>query len=185
MHEPLVTKEPKTFLCKTSKAAAALRSVVFDKKILANFERYVTFRHTGNVENFNSMLTKYAPKRIAFEYIYFIARMALAAIDHNLHLYRPLAESREGNQLFKKKYNRKTKAYHAEPVKSAKKHEYMPCLLSRILRARQERTSTILERNIQRQDDPKRIAPIVDPNVQPPAMDLLVKERFSRLKKEN
>eukprot|EP00112_Aurelia_sp_Birch-Aquarium-sp1_P016508 Seg3753.2 transcript_id=Seg3753.2/GoldUCD/mRNA.D3Y31 product="hypothetical protein" protein_id=Seg3753.2/GoldUCD/D3Y31 len=126
MHGPLVTKEPKTFLCKTSKAAAALRSVVFDKKILANFERYVTFRHTGNVENFNSMLTKYAPKRIAFEYIYFIARMALAAIDHNLHLYRPLAESREGNQLFKKKYNRRTKAYHAEPVKSAKKHEYMP-----------------------------------------------------------
>ena len=184
MHGPLVTKEPKTFLCKTSKAAAALRSVVFDKKFLANFEHYVTFRHTGNVENFNSMLTKYAPKRVPFEYIYFIARMALAALDHNLHLYRPLAISREGNKLFKK-HNRRTKAYHAEPVKSAKQHEYMPCLLSRVLKARQERTATVLERNIRRHDDPKRIAPIVDPNVQPPAMDFLVKERFSRLKKEN
>ena len=28
-------------------------------------------RHTGELENFNSMMTKYAPKRIAFEYVLF------------------------------------------------------------------------------------------------------------------
>ena len=61
MHGPLVMKEPKSFLCNTSKAAAALRSVVFDK----NFVQILSIMSpsdTGNVENFNSMLTKYAPK---------------------------------------------------------------------------------------------------------------------------
>ncbi|KAK2552005.1 hypothetical protein P5673_027019, partial [Acropora cervicornis] len=70
-------------LAKSSKAMAALRKIVLDPKWLSNLHFYVRFRHTAELENFNSMMTKYAPKRIAFEYPYFIMRIHLAAIDHN------------------------------------------------------------------------------------------------------
>lgn len=30
----------------------------------------IPFRHTGELENFNSMMTKYVPKRIAFELVF-------------------------------------------------------------------------------------------------------------------
>lgn len=33
-------------------------------------------------------MTKYVPKRMAFEYPYFIMRVMLAALDHNFHLFR-------------------------------------------------------------------------------------------------
>jgi len=39
-------------------------------------------RHTSNLENFNSMLPKYAPKRITLGYEVFTGRILLAALDH-------------------------------------------------------------------------------------------------------
>ena len=166
-----------------SKAAEALRAVVFDKRFLANLDMYTTFRHTGTIETFNSMLTKYAPKRIAFEYIYFVCRIVLAAIDHNMHLFRPLAATKEGANLFKLKYSKRTKTHHAEPVKIPKEYSYVPSLLGRILQCRKESTISVLTRNIRRERDPKNIAPIIDPMISPPVKDLLVKERYSRMSK--
>ena len=37
--------------------------------------RDILFRNTGAIENFNSMLIKYAPKRKTFDNVYFIGRM--------------------------------------------------------------------------------------------------------------
>ncbi len=70
IHGPLTSEEPKEYLSKKSKAAEALRNVVYDKRFLSSLSQYIYFRHTSSLENFNSMLTKYAPKRIAFEYVY-------------------------------------------------------------------------------------------------------------------
>lgn len=41
----------------------------FPDSPVLNFFFSFTFRHTGEFENFNSMMTKYAPKRMAFEYV--------------------------------------------------------------------------------------------------------------------
>ena len=128
---PSNLKRTQTVLGIGSKAAKALRAVVFDKRFLANLDMYTTFRHTGTIETFNSMLTKYAPKRIAFEYIYFVCRIALAAIDHNMQLFRPLAATKEGANIFKLKYSKRTKTHHAEPVKIPKEYSYVPSLFIR------------------------------------------------------
>ena len=184
LHGPNTTSEPKQVLQKKSKPAEALRAVVFDKKFISNLDRYTGFRHTGSVETFNSMLTKYAPKRIAFEYIYFVCRMALAAIDHNMHLHRQLAKTKDGKEIFKVKYSKRTKTHHAEPVKVNKDYSYIPQLLSRILQRRKESTGTVLARNIRNERDPKHIAPLIDPMILPPTKDLLIKEHQSRVLKK-
>ena len=71
-HGPLTAEEPKEFLSKSSKSAEALRTIVYDKRFIGSLSHYIHFRHTSALENFNSMLTKYAPKRIAFEYVYIL-----------------------------------------------------------------------------------------------------------------
>lgn len=117
LHGPLVSEDPKVPLQKKSSAAEALRVVVFDKRFTNNLQHYIHFRHTGGLESFNSMLTKYAKKRLAFEFIYFVARIALAALDHNMHLFRNQARNNNGELLYKRKYSRRSRKYHAEPVK--------------------------------------------------------------------
>ncbi|XP_065055324.1 uncharacterized protein LOC135683869 [Rhopilema esculentum] len=48
--------EPKQYLKKDSAVMEKLRSVVLDAKILNKLKYYTKFRHTGFIENFNSML---------------------------------------------------------------------------------------------------------------------------------
>ena len=127
---------------------------------------------------------KYAPKQLAFEYVYFISRMALAAIDHNMHLYRPLATTKEGKEIFKLKYSKRTKSHHAEPVKIQKDYCYIPSILSGILQCHKESTGSVLVRNTRCARDPKLIAPIIDPMVLPPSKDVLIRELKSRMMKK-
>ena len=42
------------------------------------------FRHTSNLENFNSMLLKYAPKRIAFAKVHFTITQTTHPLPYNI-----------------------------------------------------------------------------------------------------
>ena len=155
-HGPLVESEPKTYLKKGGEAAEALRQVVHDKKLVQKLSHYTTFRHTSDLEAFNSMQLKYVPKRTAFQYLGFTCRTMLAAIDHNIHSFRSPACTKDGRQIFKRKYSKRTKKWHAEVVKTPKDYFHIPFLIAKILKHRKEdkkpatRHFNILER------DPKR-----------------------------
>ena len=82
------------------------------------------------------MLLKYAPKRMSFEFEYYSDRMMLAAIDHNIHLFRENAKSKAGEQLYIKKYSKRSKKWHAQPVKKPKTYPHLRVLLSNILKKR-------------------------------------------------
>lgn len=182
-HGPLVESEPKKFLTKDCQALEKLRSVVFDARFLANLDRYTTFRHTGMIENFNSMLTKYAPKRCSFDYPSFTSRIALAAIDHNMHVFRKQARTKNGKLCFKRKYTKSTRKFHAEPVKEKKEYSYVPHALCRIISSRQERHYTVIDRNARVANDPKLICPNLDLVTKPPATGHLIEEHQSRKEK--
>ena len=184
-HGPLTELEPKTFLTKESVATEKLRAVVFDPKFLANLDKYTKFRHTGGIENFNSTLTKHAPKRIAFEYPFFKCRMALAAIDHNMHANRPQARTKDGRLCFKRKYNKNTRQFHAEPVKVKKSYSYVPYCLARIVNERTEMKDTVLERVSRVPSDPKLVSPNLDLVNKPPPTSQLIQKRKSRIAKKH
>eukprot|EP00112_Aurelia_sp_Birch-Aquarium-sp1_P012866 Seg2710.2 transcript_id=Seg2710.2/GoldUCD/mRNA.D3Y31 product="hypothetical protein" protein_id=Seg2710.2/GoldUCD/D3Y31 len=182
-HGPLTELEPKTYLSKNSKALEKLRSVVFDPKFISNLSYNTKFRHTGNVENFNSMLTKYAPKRNAFDYRYFIGRMALAAIDHNMHAHRAIAKTKDGRSCYKRCYNKSTRKYHAQPVKECKEYNYIPYCLAKIITARQQLDS-VSGRVVRSKRDPRFISPNLDLANKAPPTEQLIEERFSRMEKK-
>ena len=180
-HGPLQSTEPKQFFSKDSAVMEKLRTVILDSKILSKLEYYTTFRHTGFIENFNSMLTKYAPKRCAFDYPYFKCRMALAGLDHNMHIYRPQATTKDGRACYKRKYCKATRKFRVEPVKEKKDFSYVPYCLAKIVAERQCRTDTVHERLTRVPGDPKLISKNLDLVVKPPSTSNLIQERKSRM----
>ena len=84
LHGPSTSSEPKQVLEKKSKPAEALRAVVFDRKFLTNLEMCTIFRHTGSIETFNSMLTKYQKGLLLNIYI---------CLPHGFGCNRPLYAS--------------------------------------------------------------------------------------------
>ena len=62
--------------------------------------------------------------------------MLLAALDHNMHSFRPQATTKKGHLIFKKQYSNRTKNWHPEPFRAEKTHDYIQFLMASILKAR-------------------------------------------------
>ncbi|XP_014678030.1 PREDICTED: uncharacterized protein LOC106817839 [Priapulus caudatus] len=77
----------------TSPSYEALKRVVLDRYMMRTLPYYVRFRHTGALENFNSHVLMYAPKRLAFTYPVYQARCYLAGIDYTSHADRELRKN--------------------------------------------------------------------------------------------
>ena len=82
-------------------------------------------------------LLRYIQKReFYFYFIAFCARVLLAALDHNMHSFRPQATTKNGHLIFKKHYSKRTKHGHPEPVRAEKTYDYIQFLMASILKAR-------------------------------------------------
>ncbi|XP_052075866.1 uncharacterized protein LOC127713955 [Mytilus californianus] len=74
-HPPLSPDDirKKKWLNQDSQVYAALEKVVTDKLILRDIRQLDLFCHTGALETYHSMMLKYCPKRIEFEYASMVA----------------------------------------------------------------------------------------------------------------
>ena len=136
------------------------------------------FRHTGDLESFNSMMLKYAPKRMSYEYQYYKDRMFLAGLDHNIHLFRDYAKSKKGELLYARKYSKRSKKWHAQPVKVAKSYPHFRKMLASIIKRRIDHTEKLKKFNSPK-NDPKLISPTI--GGQPPETSDLIKKHISRM----
>ena len=73
-----------------------LQAVANDKKLLTDMDKLSEFRHTGGLENFHSLLLKWAPKRIHFFYAGMRARIQIASLYHNHNVGRQQARTKAG-----------------------------------------------------------------------------------------
>ncbi|KAK3751371.1 hypothetical protein QZH41_010466 [Actinostola sp. cb2023] len=178
-HGPLThTEESKPVLEKTSKSAKAIREIVFDRDWLRSLHYYVNFRHTSHLESFNAMVLKYAPKRIAFVYEVFIARVQLAALDHNFHLFRKILEGR-----MKKIYSKRSKNWKLVPLKETKTFGYWGILVGEMLKRRAEDRELITRHIWISPTNPQNLAPTIAMRA-PPETSELVSARLSRFQKK-
>ncbi|XP_067017883.1 uncharacterized protein [Acropora muricata] len=177
-HGPLTEVEStKEYLGMNSKAVKELRKIILDREWLKSLEFYVQFRHTSNLENFNSMLLKYAPKRIAFVYEVFTGRILLAALDHNFHMFRKNLEGQ-----FKKKYSKRSGNWRVEPVKEPKQYPHLPLLQADIMRRRAEDRAGITRHIEVSPTNPVHLAPTIAMKAAP-STEELVKTKLSRFEK--
>ena len=116
-------------------------------------------------------------------FLAFCLRIFLAALDHNMHIFRPQATTKDGQPLWKKQYSKRTKRWHPEPVKAEKAFEYIPYLMASILKARvddQESAGRVVSLP---ELHPRHLAPTIALCESPELADL-VKEYSSRFRQK-
>ena len=97
-HDTLSPDEEQTkgWLERNGPAHNALVKIVKDSRLQRDIRKLSNFQHTGSLEVFHSMLTKYCPKRQHFSYNGMQARTELAIIDHNNNVEREQATTANG-----------------------------------------------------------------------------------------
>ena len=90
-HAAISKREKKsiTWLKKGFPALVALEDVVSNQKLLKDLAE---LHHTGQLESYHSLMTKYVPKREHFRYNGMVARTQLAILDHNANTTKSQAE---------------------------------------------------------------------------------------------
>src|SRR5664279_1566591 len=123
-----------------SPAHLALKQVVLDKKLLKDIVQLSDFCHTGALEVYHSMLLKYAPKRLHFNYDGMQTRLQLAAIDHNYNVDRKVAKDKEGNPAVKQAYTKAKKHWILRNVYEGKQYTYIAEIMNNIIKRRLDLT---------------------------------------------
>ena len=107
-------------------------------------------------------LLRYIQKReFYFYFIAFCARVLLAALDRNMHSFRPQATTKNGHLIFKKQYSKRTKHGHPEPVRAEKTYDYIQFLMASILKARVDDKESAARVISLPSDHPRNLAPTI------------------------
>lgn len=106
-------------------------------------------------------------------YPYFIMRVMLAAIDHNMHLSRKPKLTNDGKEQGHRKYSKRSQKFHAEVVKEEKQYSYFPFLVSKMLQRRSVYEGSFTLPSDRNSFDPKQIAPTLGIKEPPPTEELL------------
>lgn len=120
----------------------------------------------------------------ACSYKAYKARKQLAAIDWNFHLNLEPATSKTGEVRITRKYNQRTKEWDSKVVKVKKKYEYIPVLIAKIMRLRNEDVGLVARHVSLNESDPALIAPNIAEKPAPPSKELFLR-RKSRFKQSN
>lgn len=80
---------------KISKTFCSIVKLLFIFKVNIYFF-IISFRSTGEVENFNNLILMYSGKRFAYSPPVYRARSQLAALDYNAHMDRETKRKPDG-----------------------------------------------------------------------------------------
>ncbi|XP_073727056.1 uncharacterized protein [Misgurnus anguillicaudatus] len=124
-HEPLGDgTQDKTWIEQGSAAHQALVAIVLDKRWLKNVKKFINFRTTSDLENFQNHILMYAGKRYSYNAVVYRTRTLLAAIDYNCHNHRLPSRNRDGHKI--RYYNKRSKFWSVYTLKGKKDYSYRP-----------------------------------------------------------
>lgn len=160
-----------------SPAHEALKDVINDKRLLTDVRKLSQFCHTGSLENYHSVILKYAPKRQHFDYRGMQTRLQLAALDHNHNVGRPVKKDADGNDVTTQSYSKGRECWVVTNVYEKKSYQFRSKLLDKIVQRRLDETVNMYDKScrVQVKALPRNIAPIPKPSKE----DAL-KGRFTR-----
>ncbi|CAC5422193.1 unnamed protein product [Mytilus coruscus] len=119
-------------------AYAALEKVVTDKLILRDRRQLDLFCHTGALETYHSMMLKYWPKRLEFEYASMVARTQLAVVDNNVNIGRNQKTDANGKLSFATRCPKSTGRWTARKIYEKKDYDFKADILQFAVTSQQE-----------------------------------------------
>ena len=118
----------------------ALKEVVLDKRLVKDIRQLSEFCHTGNLEVYHSLMTKYVPKRQEFDQDQMTARTALAALDHNMSVNRQQATNKKVEKRFRMICPKATSQWVVKPVYEAKTYDWMYAVMGKAVKEKECRS---------------------------------------------
>ena len=172
-----LNEEPNDYLSKSDNCTGAFREVVLDKKLLKSLPHHAWSRYWvfGKFQRYAAQIYPNA-----FEYDYFIARTRLAAIDHNYHLFRLYAFTKDGRMVHHRKFSKRTGTYSICPVKVQKTYSYVQKLTRAILIRRRNSTLPGDTPAVLPAHHPKLTSQTIAIGNLPPLTKILIKDKVSR-----
>ncbi|KAM4544085.1 uncharacterized protein V3H82_021887 [Fundulus diaphanus] len=178
-HEPLEEgSQEKPWIKQGSAAHKALAGVVLDKRWLGLVKKFLNFRTTSDLESFQNHLLMYSSKRHAYTPFVYKTRTLLAAIDYNKHNRRLPARNLDGQKIYRRSYNKKSKSWSVYTMKEKKQYSYIPDLQRAILARRLGSVKGLPRKQNLRPADPRRLGLLA--LEQPPPTAELVSRHVSR-----
>ena len=146
-HEPLDPEvaRKKKWLKRGSKAHNAQLEVVLDKRLTKDIRQLSEFCHTGSLEVYHSLMTKYVPKRQKFDFDQMNARTALAVIDHNMSRDRIQMTNKKGEKLFKLGCTKANALWVVKSRYERKTYDWVSAMMVRVVKENKERTISLLK----------------------------------------
>ena len=154
-----------------SEAYKELQKIVFDTRLTTDLRYLTEFSHTGSLEVFHSLLNKYCPKSLHFDYEGMVARCQLAAIDHNHGVDLPQATTKANKLRWKSVFPKHNSQWVKKIIKHKKTKNYIESMKDEVIRCANE---DIEPTRIEKPDLPKNIAHIP----KPPSSEILHVSRF-------
>lgn len=176
--EPTEERQTK-WLKLESKAYKAITQVVLNKRFLNDIGKLTLFCHTGDLESYHSLITKYCPKRQHFGMEGMIARTQLAALDYSHNVNRKQAVIKGGKDKGQLRYRsvctKHNKQWVLKPVMENKQYPHIPPMIERVVELK---TASETLESAQLPILPANLAPVPRPS----KSELLERQR-SRFKK--
>ncbi|XP_063051991.1 uncharacterized protein LOC134446516 [Engraulis encrasicolus] len=119
-HGPIEDEPDRQWMERDSVSHKALVDIVLNKRFRKDVHKYLRFRSTSQLESFQNHILMYASKRHSFSPPVYEARVLLAALDYNFHRDRPMLTTTEGQQIFRRTYNKNARRYSLYAAKAQK-----------------------------------------------------------------
>ena len=124
-----------------------LVAIVLDTRILKLLPKLTKFCHTGNLEVFHALVTKYCPKRQHFSYKGMLTRMQLAVLDHNANVGRKQAKvksgKRKGTLRYSQVFTKRRKTWVIKPIKEPKSYIFLDKMVERVVESRASKENSL------------------------------------------
>ncbi|XP_028413792.1 uncharacterized protein LOC114536637 [Dendronephthya gigantea] len=118
-----------------------------------------------------------------FSYRAFKARKQLTAIDWNFHINLPQAKNKStGDVMVTRKYNPRTRKWDVKVVKVEKGYDYIPLLIAKVFRSREDDNDSVTRSVPLNESDPGLIAQTIAHIVPPPTKEIPKRSRFEQKK---
>ena len=152
-------QKKRKYLRKDTPVYFILSAIIEDKKLLGDLEYLTSFKHTGSLEVYHSVINKYCPKRLHFSMLGMIARTQLAFLDFNCGSEDNQATNRDGSLRYKQVFSKVTQTWVVKIIKEKKSRKYLDELMDIIINSPEDHNLPILPEDI-----PNNTAPLEKPD---------------------
>lgn len=165
-HEPIDNRNNrKKWLNPNDPAYHVLKQIVTKPSLVRDIAKLNDFCHTGQLEVFHSLLTKYCPKWQHFSYMGMRVCTQLAILDHNYNTDRQQATTFQGRPRYRMAYSKGTKRWVPKTIKEKKQYNYLDFMLEEMVNPEYSVDEVLLS-DVEIPQLPRNIAATPQPHVE-------------------